>query len=113
MSRKKTDKEITLPFGKHRGRNLASVLQEEPSYLCWFMEKVEGCRDIKEAIAELPGFREHWTSYQERKHRTELTTRQIVEETVSRMLGVGQPPSPEQLDDLCDRLFNNPPPDAS
>lgn len=111
MSRKKkTDdkEEVTLPFGKHKGRTLPVVLAGEPSYLCWFMEKVEGCGEVKKAIAGLPGFREEWAKHQERKHRKEATTRQIVEETVRRMLGTGQPPSPEQLDELCDRLFNPP-----
>ncbi len=113
MSRKKkADKEPILPFGKHRGKTLAAVLQEEPSYLCWFMEKVEGCGEVKKAIAGLPGFREEWAKHQERKRCKEANVRKVVEETVSRMLGVEQPPSPEQLDDLCDRLFN-PPPDAS
>ena len=114
MSRKKKtdDKELTLPFGKHKGKTLPVVLADEPSYLCWFVESVEGCRDIKEAIVALPGFREHWTKHQERKHRKEVTTRKLVEDTVRRMFEAGQPPSPEQLDDLCDRLFN-PPPDAS
>jgi hypothetical protein len=75
------------------------------------MEKVEGCGEVKKAIAVLPGFREEWAKHQERKHRKEATTRQIVEETVRRMMGREQP-CPESLDDLCDRLFN-PPPDAS
>jgi hypothetical protein len=47
----------------------------------------------------------------ERQHRKELATRKLIEETVSRMLGVEKPPSPEQLNDLCERLFN-PPTDA-
>ena len=41
-----------MPFGKYKGVALAAVLREEPSYLCWFMETVEGCRDVKKAIAE-------------------------------------------------------------
>jgi len=111
MSRKKkTDAEPTMPFGKHKGKTLAAVLAEEPSYLCWFMESVEGCGDVKKAIAGLPGFREEWAKHYERKHRKEATTRQIVEETVRRMLG-GEQLCPESLDDLCDRLFN-PPQDA-
>jgi hypothetical protein len=109
--KKKTDAEPTMPFGKHKGKTLAAVLAEEPSYLCWFMETVEGCGEVKKAIAGLPGFREEWAKHYERKHRKEATTRQIVEETVRRMMGREQP-CPESLDDLCDRLFN-PPPDAS
>lgn len=113
MSRKKkADTEPTLPFGKHRGKTLAAVLREEPSYLCWFVETIEGCRDVKEAIVALPGFREAQASYYERKRRKEATIRQVVEETARRMFAAGQTPSQEQLpnaeqlDDLCERLFH-------
>ena len=116
--KKKIDKEPTMPFGKHKGKALMAVMREEPSYLCWFVETIEGCRDIKEAIVALPGFRAEMTKHFERRHRKELTTRNLVEDTVRRMFAVeeppgpAQPPSPEQIDDLCDRLFNAPP-DAS
>ena len=106
--KKKTDQEPTMPFGKHRGKTLAAVLREEPSYLCWLMEKVDGCEDIKKAISKLPGFREEWEKYYARKHRKELTTRQVVEETVRRMFGAAEPTRTETLDSLCDRLFNAP-----
>jgi hypothetical protein len=108
MSRKKkTDAEPAMPFGKHKGKTLAAVLAEEPSYLCWFMEKVEGCGEVKKAIAGLPGFREEWAKHHERNRRKEATTRKLIEETVCRMLGENAP-SPETLDSLCDRLFNPP-----
>ena len=116
--KKKVDKELTFPFGKYKGVALATVLHEEPTYLCWFVESIEGCRDIKEAIVALSGFREAQVKYYEQKHRKELATRQVVEETVREMFGAnepsdtGQSPSPELIDDLCDRLFNAPP-DAS
>jgi len=106
--KKKTDEEPTMPFGKHKGKTLAAVLREEPSYLCWFVESIEGCQDIKEAIVALPGFQEEWAKYYERKHRKELTTRQIVEDTVREMFADEQSPSQETLDSLCDQLFNGP-----
>ena len=117
MGRKKNvDMEPAMPFGKFKGKSLVAVMQEEPSYLCWFVETVDGCLDIKKAIAALPGFRESQAKYYERKYRKELITRQIVADTVRGMFAVkespSQPPTPEQFDDLCDRLFNAPP-DAS
>ena len=114
--KKKQNTESVMPFGKYKGAALAAVLCEEPTYLCWFMEAVEGCAEVKKAISALPGFQEEWTKYYQRKYRKELTTRQIVEETVREMFSVegspSQPSTPEQFDDLCDRLFNAPP-DAS
>jgi hypothetical protein len=104
--KKKADMELVMPFGKHRGKTLLTVLQEEPSYLCWFVETIEGCREVKEAIVALPGFREEQAKHYERKRRKETSTRKLIEETVCRMLGAGQPPSSETLDSLCDELFN-------
>jgi len=112
--KKKVDKEPTFPFGKFKGVELKVVLRDEPSYLCWFMEAVEGCQDVKKAISALPGFQEEWVKYYQRKHHKELTTRYIVEETVREMFAVEDhvEPTSEQIDDLCDRLFHAPP-DAS
>jgi len=115
--KKKVDAKPTLPFGKFKGRTLAEVMQAEPSYLAWFVESVEGCKDIKDLIYALPGFMEAQAKYYGEKCRRELTTRQIVEATVREMFAVedvpGVEPSAEQIDDLCDRLFNAPPSDAS
>ncbi len=107
--KKKTDSQPTFPFGKHKGKTLLAIMQEEPSYLCWFLETVEGCEDVKKAIVALPGFREQQVMYHDRKHRKDMGTRKLIEETVCRMLGTEQQLGPEQIDDLCDRLFNAPP----
>ncbi len=109
--KKKVDKELTFPFGKYKGKSLIVVMQEEPSYLCWFVQSIEGCQDIMEAFVALPGFQEEWAKYYQRKYRREMTTRQIVEDMVRDMFA-GEDhaePTPEQFDDLCDRLFNAPP----
>ena len=104
--RKKKQAEPILPFGKHKGKTLATVLQEEPSYLCWFVETVDGYNDLKEAIFALPDFQEKQAIHYARQRRKETATRQIIEESVCRILGIEQPTSPKQLDLLCDRLFN-------
>ena len=46
MSRKKKQEPTVMPIGKHKGKTLAAVMQEEPSYLCWFFETVDGFEDI-------------------------------------------------------------------
>ena len=56
--RKKKQAEPILPFGKHKGKTLATVLREEPSYLCWFVETVDGYNDLKEAIFALSDFQQ-------------------------------------------------------
>jgi hypothetical protein len=110
MGRKKkeknSDKEPTLPFGKHKGRTLAAVLREEPSYLCWFVETVEGCEDVTQAILALPGFREEQAKHYERKHRKEASVQKLVEETVCQALGA-EGPTRQGTGDLYERLFRS------
>ena len=54
MSKKKQETQTEMPIGKHKGKTLASIIAEEPSYLCWFFDTVEGYDDLKRAIAALP-----------------------------------------------------------
>ena len=95
-----------MPIGKHKGKALAAVMQEEPSYLCWFYDTVDGFEDIKQAIAALPEFAARLAKYRERKQLKDKTLEQRIEEVVCRMFAVE--PSPAEVDSLCDRLFNGP-----
>ena len=111
MNKKKPkEKPIVMPIGKHKGKALSVVFAEEPGYLCWFYDTVDGFGDVKEAIAALPEFPARLTKYRERKEIKDRSLEQRIEEVVSRMFAVE--PSPAELDDLCDRLFNTFP-DAS
>ena len=51
-----TPEEPRMPFGKHRGKPISEVLGQEPTYLTWFCDVVEGNEGIKRAIRALPGF---------------------------------------------------------
>ena len=104
MSRKKTETQTEMPIGKHKGKPLAAVLAEEPSYLCWFFDTVDGYEDLKRAIAALPGFPARLAKHRERKQFKEKTLERRIEEVVSRMFAVE--PSPTEIDDLCDELFH-------
>ena len=42
----KKGKEQRLPFGKHKGKSLEIVLAEEPGYLCWFYDAVDGNEEV-------------------------------------------------------------------
>ena len=48
--------EPRMPFGKHRGKPISSVLKCDPSYLRWFCDCVDGNEGVKRAIRALPGF---------------------------------------------------------
>jgi hypothetical protein len=48
--------EPLMPFGKHRGKSISEVLRQDPSYLAWFCDNVNGNEVFKRAIRALPGF---------------------------------------------------------
>jgi hypothetical protein len=48
--------EPRMPFGKHKGKTISEVLRQDPSYLAWFCDCVDGNEVLKRAIRALPGF---------------------------------------------------------
>ena len=104
MSKKKQAPEPGMPIGKHKGKSFATILAEEPTYLCWFYDTVEGYDDVKRAIAALPEFPARLAKYRERKQLKDKSLDQRIEEVVARMFAVE--PSPAELDALCDELFH-------
>ena len=105
MSKKKKQEPPVMPFGKHRGRALSEILNEEPSYLAWFYDHVDGNEKLKQAIAALPEFPARLAKYRERKQLKDKSLEQRIEEVVCRMFAVD--PSPAEMDVLCDRLFRS------
>jgi hypothetical protein len=65
---------------------------------------VDGNEELKQAIAALPGFPARLARYRERKGLKDRSLEQRIEEVVARMFAVD--PTPQETDDLCDRLFN-------
>ena len=105
MSKKKRQEPAPgMPFGKHKGKALSVVFAEEPGYLCWFYDVVDGNEELKKAIAALPEFPARLAKYRERKQLKDKTLEQRIEEVVARMFAVE--PTPQETDALCDRLFN-------
>jgi hypothetical protein len=104
MSKKKQVLKPGMPIGKHKGKAIAAILAEEPSYLAWFFDTVDGYDDVKQAIAALPEFPARLAKYRERKQLKDKTLDQRIEEVVARMFAVE--PNPADLDALCDELFH-------
>ena len=102
----KRKQKLRLPFGKHKGKSLEIVFAEEPSYLCWFYDAVDGFENVKQAIAALPEFATILAKYRERRQFKDKSLEQRIEEVVCRMFAVD--PRPADVDSLCDRLFNGP-----
>ena len=104
MAGRKKEVEIMLPFGKHKGRTLRAVFDEEPGYLCWFYDSVEDQRELKAAMEALPEFRARLAAYRERRSVKRRTLEETIEDVVTRMFRVE--PTQGEIDTLCDELFH-------
>ena len=92
----------TMPFGKFKGQTLAWVYEQEPSYLAWFHETVEGCKDVKEAIKGLPGIEAHLDAFRERQQPLPRTALNATQQQVEWLMGKFTTPT---IDAVCDELF--------
>jgi len=60
----------TLPFGKFKGQTLRWVYEQEPSYLAWFHETVDGCEEAKEVIRAMDGIEAHLVAFRRRPRQS-------------------------------------------
>ena len=84
-------------FGKFKGRTVEEVMRVESTYLAWFVDEVDGCEEMKDAIKAHPRFPAAQESYLEsrRKRQQAVEWRQ------------GQFSEPT-IDSLRDELFQGP-----
>ena len=89
-----------LPFGKYAGLRIALVYEQDPSYLAWFHETVEGCEEIKEVIRGLDGIEAYLTAFRARGQRVKplSSTQQEVEWLMGKF-------SSQTIDATCAKLF--------
>ena len=98
--KKKTQPEPLEPlmprfaFGKFKGRTVDEVMRVESTYLAWFVDQVEGCEELKEAIKAHPKFPAVRESY--------LRCRQKIQQKAEWRQGQFSQPT---VDDVCDELF--------
>lgn len=104
MARKKKPVPVPLEplvprfaFGKFKGRTVEEVMHVESTYLAWFVDQVDGCEELKEAIKAHPRFRavqaSHLESRRKRQQAVEWQQGQFSEPTI---------------DSVCDELFREP-----
>jgi hypothetical protein len=60
---------IPLPFGKHFGKTINDVMEEDPSYLVWFAKNVVNMRDLVEQIKSHSQFPNAWAAYMNKERR--------------------------------------------
>jgi hypothetical protein len=90
-----------MPFGKFAGIAVPLVYEQQPSYLAWFHETVQGCEEVKAVIRGLDGIETHLTAFRKRPQPPpkQLTpTQQQVEWLMGKF-------TTETIDAVCDELF--------
>jgi hypothetical protein len=92
--------EPMMPFGKHGGEPVSRILGQDPSYLGWFCDTVDGNEVLKQAIRALPGFHEACG--------TKRPVRKPDQETDLPNMGVDPRLSKEDLDRLCREILHPP-----
>jgi hypothetical protein len=96
--------EPLMPFGKHRGKPVSGVLRQDPSYLAWFCDAVDGNEGLKRAIRALPGFSEACGN----RFGQKPSVRKPEQETDLPNMGVDPRLSREDLDRLCREILHPP-----
>jgi hypothetical protein len=96
--------EPLMPFGKHRGKTVYEVLGQDPSYLGWFHDTVDGNEGLKRAIRALPGFPEACG----KRFGQKPSVRKPVEDLDLPNMGVDPRLSREDLDRLCREILDPP-----
>jgi hypothetical protein len=87
-----------MPFGKFEGQTLRWVYEQEPSYLAWFHETVEGCEEIKEAIRGLEGIEAHLEAFRQKRRQRVAASREEVEWLTGKFTS-------QTIDAVCEELF--------
>ena len=54
---------IPMPFGKHFGKTINDVMEEDPSYLVWFAKTITNMPDLVEQIKSHSQFPNAWAAY--------------------------------------------------
>lgn len=94
-----------MPFGKYRGKTVSEVLEQDPSYLRWFCDCVDGNEVLKLAIRALPGFKESsGKCFLEKRPDGKPDEQELMD------LGVDPRLSREDLDRLCWEILHPPVP---
>jgi hypothetical protein len=100
----------TMPFGKWQDYDIREVMTAEPSYLAWFFVCVEdgADEDLMRSIAALPDFGACLERFVRKARHPDVLAR--IPAALRRYEAMTAPAcSAEELDSLCDRLFNAPP----
>ena len=58
-----------MPFGKFAGLTVPLVYEQQPSYIAWFYECVQGCEEVKAVIRGLDGIEAHLTAFRHKQRQ--------------------------------------------
>ncbi len=54
---------IPMPFGKHFGKTINDVMEQDPSYLVWFTKNITNMPDFVEQVKSHSQFPNAWAAY--------------------------------------------------
>ncbi len=91
--------EIPLPFGKFKGKTINFVMEDQPTYLAWFVDQIKGEDKLVEQIKTHTQFPQAWAEYMERQIAVmPKERREEIEWQAGRF-------SQRTIDELCNRIF--------
>jgi hypothetical protein len=95
-----------LPFGKFEGQTLPYIYEQEPSYLAWFHETVDGCEEVKSLIRGLDGIDSHLAAFRRKQlWRQGRLSQEPVTPTQKEVEWLMGKFSSVTVDKVCEELF--------
>ena len=98
-------KESFMPFGKFQGLAISEIYEQQPSYLPWFHETVDGWEEIKAAIRALDGIGAHLAAFRQRPQQPKRQTVKSLTPTQQQVEWLMGKFTSQTVDDVCDELF--------
>ena len=92
--------EIPMPFGKFKGKTINFVMEDQPTYLAWFVDQIKGQDKLVEQIKTHTQFPQTWVKYKEKQACT--VPKELREAREWREGKFSQ----RTIDELCNRIFS-------
>ena len=93
---------VVMPYGKFAGLTVALVYEQQPSYLAWFHDCVQGCEEVKAVIRGLDGIEAHLTEFRQKPRLPKPTRRTPTQQEAEWLMGKF---SSQTVDTVCQELF--------
>ena len=95
---------VVMPFGKFKGQTLSWVCEQEPSYLAWFHETVDGYEEVKTVIRALDGIQAHLEAFRQKQRQQTQAPKPLspTQQEVEWLMGKF---TTQTIEAVCEELF--------